>query len=145
MKGNSLMFNNTYLTVRYAETDSMGVVHHSNYPVWFEIGRTEFFKNAGFTYSRMEHLGVLMPLINLKCSFKSPARYDEEIIVKTYLSEVSKTRIRFGYEVIRKSDEKILNIGETEHVFTNKDFVPVNLQKVLPEYYSAFDNLLRKE
>ena len=69
----------SHVTVRYAETDQMGVAHHANYPVWFEIGRTDLIKEMGLSYAQVEERGVMLPLIRLSCTFKQPVRYDEKL------------------------------------------------------------------
>ena len=76
----------TEMVVRYAETDQMGIAHHSNYPVWFEIGRTDFFKKIGFPYSQIESMGILLPLTDMKCKFTKPAKYEDTIVIKTQIS-----------------------------------------------------------
>jgi len=125
----------TKLVVRYAETDRMGIVHHSNYPIWFEAGRTDFIKKLGMPYSRIEEMGVLLPLIELKCSFKSAARYEDEITVKTSVKELSYSRIVFYYEVYRNGGQTPITTGETMHAWTNADLKPVNIKKYMPEIY----------
>ncbi len=83
--------------VRYSETDQMGIVHHSNYAVWFEAGRTEFFTKLGLSIREIEKRGILLPLYEMNCRFKSPARYEDEIIVKTKLDSIAKVRVIFSY------------------------------------------------
>jgi len=73
-----MLTSETRLVVRYAETDQMGIVHHSNYPVWFEAGRTDFIKGIGLPYSKIEEKGILLPLIELKCCYRGAARYEDE-------------------------------------------------------------------
>ena len=110
----------TELIARYCETDQMGIIHHSNYPKWFEAGRTDFFKKLGLRYSKIEEEGVLLLLIDLKCSFKSPARYEDEILVRTKPVEMSCVRLSFSYEVFKKDDMSLLASGETSHAWTEK-------------------------
>jgi acyl-CoA thioester hydrolase len=137
------MVTETHLIVRYAETDKMGIVHHSNYAVWFEAGRTDFIKKAGITYSEIEQRGVMLPLIELKCKFKVPAHYEDEIVIKTRIEEMTNTRIRFYYEAVRLGDMPvILSTGETMHVWTDKNLKPVNLKKYSPELFGLFCNIL---
>lgn len=123
------------LIVRYAETDKMGIVHHSNYAVWFEVGRTDFIKKMGIPYSKIEDMGSMLPLIELKCNFISAAKYEDEVIIKTSLKEYTFTRIVFSYEAFRKIDMKKLATGETMHVWTDCELKPVNLKKHAPELY----------
>jgi acyl-CoA thioester hydrolase len=129
----------TTLTVRYAETDRMGVVHHSNYPVWFEAGRTDFIKQMGMPYSMIEQKGAMLPLLELKCSFRGFARYEDTVVVRTNIKEYTGTRLVFHYEVIRAGEGKLLTEGETMHCWTNRDLKPVNIKKFMPEVYELIE------
>lgn len=126
----------TRLTVRYAETDKMGIVHHSNYPIWFEAGRTDFIKQAGISYSDLEARGVLLPLYEVTCRFKIPAKYEDEIAVITRLKEISCVRMALAYEVINVHTNALLATGETLHAFTGSSLKPINAQRVIPEVYA---------
>jgi acyl-CoA thioester hydrolase len=120
------------LRVRYAETDQMGVVYHANYIIWFEVGRVELLRQLGFTYKEMEgqdHCRIAV--VDVKCRFKSPALYDDEILVRTHLKNVRESLIHFGYEVLRASDEMLLAEGETTHIVVGDDMQ----KKPLPEKY----------
>ncbi len=122
------------LRVRYAETDQMGVVYHSNYIIWFEVGRVELLRQLGFTYKEMErqdncHIAV----VDVKCRFKSPALYDDETLIRTHLKNVRDSLIHFGYEVLRASNETLLAEGETTHIVVGDDFQ----RRALPEKYLA--------
>ncbi len=134
--------NETRFIVRYAETDQMGIVHHSNYAVWFEAGRTDFLKNIGFSYGKIEEIGAMLPLIELKCSFKNAAKYEDEIIVKTSLKESTNTRMTFSYEVYKEGSDKVLSHGETVHVWTDLNLKPVNIKKFKPQIYELISSLL---
>lgn len=136
------MLNETKIKVRYVETDQMGVVHHSNYYHWFEVGRTEFMNQIGMSYGEVEKQGIMMPLIETHCSYKVGAKYEEELIIKTKLAEMKGVRAIFGYEVIRESDGKLLAEGSTVHTFTNEQFKPINLKKENPKMHSAFMNII---
>jgi acyl-CoA thioester hydrolase len=138
------MVSETHLVVRYAETDRMGIVHHSNYAIWFEAGRTDFIKKVGINYSEIEERGIMLPLIELKCNFKNPANYEDDIIIKTSVKEMSFTRIKFYYEVVRNIEKPvILSTGETMHVWTDKNLKPVNLKKYSPDLYELFSNFFQ--
>lgn len=130
-----MFVSETKFIVRYAETDQMGIVHHSNYPVWYEAGRTDFIRKMGMPYSKIEETGILLPLIELKCAYKGAARYEDEITVKTSIKEYSGTRIIFNYDVYRNSDPTLINRGETVHVWTNKELKPLNIKKHSQEIY----------
>ncbi|HAA25851.1 MAG TPA: 4-hydroxybenzoyl-CoA thioesterase [Ruminiclostridium sp.] len=129
------MLSQTEIIVRYQETDQMGVVHHSVYPVWFECGRTDLIKKAGITYDQMEKDGVMLPLLDLKCRFASPCFYGDTVIVKTGVKDIKPTRITFFYEVFRKGSVKPAASGETEHVWANRQLKPVNMKKYRPDLY----------
>lgn len=125
------------LTVRYAETDRMGIVHHSNYPVWFEVGRTEYIKQNGISYSEVEKQGILLPLLELKCKFINSSTYEDKIIVRTSIKSYTKTRLNFYYEVFKESNmDTPITTGETIHVWTNTNLRPINLQKYNEELYN---------
>ncbi len=138
------METKTVFTARYAETDQMGIVHHSNYAIWFEAGRTEFFKNAGVSNSSIEANGVLLPLYAMNCKFLSPAKYEDEIMVCTTLKSISRVRIEFTYRVVNVIDMKLIATGETMHAFTDKKLKPINAEKVMPDIYSVLINKIKK-
>lgn len=121
--------NETEIKVRYVETDQMGIVHHSNYFAWFEVGRTEFIKQLGMTYSEMEANGVFLPLVGCGSTFKIPARYEDELIIRTSIERLNFVKIQFKYVIIRKIDSKILAEGFTLHAFVDSNFKPINLKK----------------
>lgn len=129
------MTTETNLIVRYAETDQMGIVHHSNYPIWFEAARTDYIKKMGLSYSEIEKMGFLLPLIELSCKYKNAAKYEDEIVVKTQLKKITYTRVTFYYEVIRKSDGELLTVGETMHVWTDTNLKPLNIKKHALDIY----------
>ena len=140
-----MILSETEFTARYAETDQMGIIHHSNYPKWFEAGRTDFFKKLGVRYSKIEEKGVLLPLIDLKCTFKSPARYEDEILVRTQLIDMSCVRLTFSYEVYKKDEMILIASGETSHAWTDKLLKPVNIQKKMPELYHLLNEALQSK
>lgn len=122
----------TSLRVRYAETDQMGVAYYSNYFVWMEVGRVEYCKATGFRYRDMEEQdGVLLAVVGAECRYLSPARYDDEVIVKTWIEQANPRMIRFGYEMREASSGGTLATGETKHLFCGRDLKPVKL----PEKY----------
>jgi acyl-CoA thioester hydrolase len=129
------LWHETSLRVRYAETDRMGVVYHANYLVWFEIGRTEFCRARGFAYRDMEENGnAFLVVAESYCRYKAPAYYDDELIVRTHITELRRRSLRFGYEIIRLADGQIIAEGETGHVVTD----PSGRVITLPETYRQF-------
>jgi acyl-CoA thioester hydrolase len=128
--------NETRVRVRYAETDQMGVVYHANHFIWFEIGRVEFLRQLGFSYKDMEAAdGCFIAVVDARCRYKAPARYDEEILVRTHLKNVRESVIHFGYELIRANDGALLAEGETTHIVADAQM----RKTTIPEkYMSAF-------
>lgn len=143
------MHSKTYITVRYAETDRMGIAHHSNYPVWYEVGRTDFIRMFGISYSEMEASGVMTPLLNLTCHFGKPALYEDRLIVRTWCIHMSAARIEFAYSVKRvNSDgtEEELGYGTTEHgVVDAKTFRPCSIKKRLPALYEKLNRNIKTQ
>ena len=117
----------TTLRVRYAETDQMAVVYHSNYLIWFEVGRVELLRQLGFTYLEMEQDGMNLPVVEVKCRYKHPARYDDEITIRTRLGQMRPSLLRFHYDVVRKSDGRLLAQGESVHVVVGPDLKRTHL------------------
>ena len=111
----------TTLRVRYAETDQMAVVYYANYINWFEVGRTEMLRQMGLTYRQMEEDGLVLPVVEVKCRYKHPARYDDEITIRTWVVQLRASFMRFQYEVVRKSDGRLLAEGESVHVVVGRD------------------------
>jgi acyl-CoA thioester hydrolase len=124
--------NETQLRVRYAETDQMGVVYHSNHFIWFEVGRVELLRQLGFSYRDMESQdNCFIAVAEAKCRYRAPARYDEEVMVRTQLLNVRESVIHFGYELRRAEDGALLAEGETTHIVTDGEMKIT----ALPEKY----------
>jgi len=118
----------------------MGVVYHANHFVWFEVGRVELLRQLGFSYREMEaNDGCYIAVVDARCRYKAPARYDDEVIVRTFLRNVRESVIHFGYELVRADDNTLLAEGETTHIVTNAQLKTT----VLPEkYMKAFRELI---
>ena len=136
------MISKSIVNVRYAETDKMGIVHHSVYPIWYELARTDLSKVAGFPYSKMEEVGLMTPLVELNCKYYSPAYYDDELTVTATVSKLTPARVVFYYEVYREASDKPINTGYTVHAIVNKDMKPINTKKVFPEIYQAMEKMM---
>lgn len=104
-----------HIRVRYAETDRMGVVYYANYFVWFEVGRTEWLRDTGWSYRDMERAGIALPVIEAYCDYRQPARYDDELEIHTRATMLTPVRIRFDYEIRRPGDSAPLAAGYTVH------------------------------
>jgi acyl-CoA thioester hydrolase len=120
------------IRVRYAETDQMGIVHNANYLVWFEVGRSDFCRARGFSYKEMEEEeNALMVVAESYCRYKSPAYYEDILVVRTKVEEIRSRSLRFIYEIFRPIDETLLAEGETLHLVTDKN----KKLRSLPESY----------
>ena len=111
----------TRLRVRYAETDKMGVVYYANYFVWMEIGRTDYCKSIGFSYRDMESEDANMAVVDATCRYVAPARYDDEILVRTTVDRLSRRLVSFTYEIYNSANNKLLAEGKTVHITVGKD------------------------
>jgi acyl-CoA thioester hydrolase len=130
------------LRVRYAETDQMGVVYHSNHFIWFEVGRVEFMRQLGFTYRDLERdYACHIAVVDARCRYKAPARYDEEIIVRTHLKNVRGSLVHFGYELVRAEDGTLLAEGETTHIVIDKD---MKITAIPGKYLQVFRTAMGK-
>ena len=127
-------WHETEIRVRYAETDQMGIVHHANYLIWFETGRSELCRAKGFSYKAMEtEDDALMVVAESYCRYKSPAYYEDLITIRTRVTEVRSRSLRFFYEVHRAVDDTLIAEGETLHVVTDSN----KNVRILPEIYRS--------
>ena len=147
----------TEITVRYAETDCMGVTHHAVYPVWFEVARTDYIKNAAVSYAEMERRGVMIqgmfrsnyviiPVTGISCKYRQPSRYDDTLEITTYVTRFSPARVEFRYECRRKGSPEILTEGTSAHAFVDAEtFRPLNFRKALPDIYEKLEKEAEKD
>jgi acyl-CoA thioester hydrolase len=122
--------------VRYAETDQMGVVYYANYLVWFEVGRTDLLRQYGWSYREMEVDGYSLPVIDAQCTYRAPAKYDDEIEVRTTGGMVSAVRLKFSYEVVRPTDQEVLALGSTVHATLDRAGRPCRLPERVRALFS---------
>jgi acyl-CoA thioester hydrolase len=123
--------------VRYAETDKMGVVYYANYLVWFEVGRADLLRSLGWTYRDMEHAGVSLPVIEAHCEYHRPARYDDEIEVRTEGRMLSPVRMEFQYRVFRRDDQVLTASGRTVHAALDPNGRPCRLPQRVREVFAS--------
>ncbi|HWX54062.1 MAG TPA: thioesterase family protein [Verrucomicrobiae bacterium] len=124
----------TRLRVRYAETDKMGVVYHSHFLIWMEVGRVELLRQLGFEYSQMESAdNCHIPVVDLWVRYKAPAFYDDEIVVHTRLKNVRRSLLSFSYQVFRDAGRILLAEGETKHIIVDSKLQ----RRPLPDKYMA--------
>ena len=123
----SHVVRSTRVRVRYAETDRMGVVYYANYLVWFEVGRTEWLRETGWNYREMEREGISLPVIEAHCEYRQPARYDDEIEIRTRATLLTPARLRFDYDVVRAGDDSVSASGHTIHAALDTNGRPCRL------------------
>jgi acyl-CoA thioester hydrolase len=127
-------FTDTVIRVRYSETDQMGLAHHANYLVWFDVGSTEFCRHFGFEYERMEaEDDTFIVVAHASCRYRRPARFDNVLRIRTRAMGSQRRTVRFGYEILSETNQLIAT-GQTLHVFCNR----LGHAKSLPEKYHAF-------
>lgn len=124
--------NPTIIRPRYAETDQMGVVYHGNYFTYFEVARSDFFRQLGYTYRELEAQGIIMPVLECNCRFMRPVLYDEAIAIRTTCTWNGKIKVRFDYEIINEETEAVLASGFTLHTFVDKQLKPVRAKDLNP-------------
>lgn len=123
------------MRVRYAETDQMGIVYHSNFLLYFEIARTDYFRQFGFTYRQLEEDGVFMPVTECYCRYDISAYYDDELEITTRLEMLSRLKLRFSYEVFRIPEPRRIVEGYTIHVPVSRTGKPC---RIPADYLQAF-------
>jgi acyl-CoA thioester hydrolase len=134
-------WSETRLRVRYAETDQAGVVYHSNYLIWFEVGRVELCRDHGFNYRDLEQRAdTWLPVTEARVRYRSPARYDDEILIRTRVAELRRRAVTFAYQVLRASDGALLAEGETAHIVLSRAGRP----RVFPPEYAEKLRLRRE-
>ena len=127
--------------VYYYETDTMSVVHHSNFVRWLEEARTEYFDSAGFSYARTEALGVMSPVTEMKLEFMSFARFGDTFTVRLKMIKYTGGRFVIEFSIINQNDTVLLE-GQSTHAFVGKDYRPVSLSKVIPELHEILKRRL---
>lgn len=115
------MLNRTRIRVIYADTDAMGIVYHANYLKWFEVGRTELFRDLGIVYADWESAGITMPVTRAFCHYLLPAYYDDLIMVETEIEYVRRASIKFCNRIKREKDQTLLVTGYTVHACLNRE------------------------
>ncbi len=136
----------TEVRVRYAETDQMGVVYYANYLVWFEIGRVEVLRALGLTYGQLEsEHDCILPVVEANCRYRSPARYDDQILIEAWPAILRSFVIKFAYRIWRKQDggvqPTLLAEGETVHVICDSQMKKKTLP---PQYADALRTIMEK-
>lgn len=115
----------TKIRVRYQETDNMGVVYYGNYFVWFEVARTEYLRSFGISYRKLEEKGMYLMVASASCRYRSPARYDDEVTVQAWISEMKNSSLKYEYKL--SVEDRLIATGESVHVFTNESGRPIRI------------------
>lgn len=140
-----MFFHNEIIRPRYEETDQMGVIYHGNYITWFEQARSGFFRALGYSYKRLEDEGYWIPVIEVGCKYFSPAKYDEEVYVKTSIATYGGVRIELNYKVYDAETNRLLVEGFTKHATTDKLLRPISLKKKSPVLHEIIIKAMSKE
>lgn len=139
------MITKTDFRVPYTQVDMMGIVHHSNYVLWFEKGRRDYLRKAGISSSKIAFQGIFLPLSQIECKFKRPARFGDEILITTKILSMSLVKTVFEYEVFDKLRGKLLAKGTTVHIWTNRKIEPINIEKEAPDIYRQLKRFSESE
>ncbi|MGG7078918.1 acyl-CoA thioesterase [Clostridium sardiniense] len=132
----------TDIKVRYAETDAMAVVHHANYYIYFEVAREDLIRESGISYKDLEDKGIMMPLIETHCKYIEAAKYDDDLVVESSISELTPVKVRIEYVVRRKNDNTILATGNTLQTFVDSnEFKIVNLKRNNEDIWNKFTEI----
>ena len=117
----AVRFSESRVRVRYKETDQMGIAHHSNYIVWFEIGRTDLCRAVGFPYNEIEARGYVLVVTEVTCRFRIPFRYDDEVVIRTSVEEAASRKMKFAYELRDVTGERLHATGSSWHVWVDRE------------------------
>ena len=107
--------------VRYAETDQMGIAHHANYIVWFEIGRTDLCRQTGIPYKAIEQRGLILVVVEVVCRYRAPFHYDDDVVIRTSISEAASRRMTFAYELLDATGDRLHANGSSSHVWVDRE------------------------
>lgn len=128
--------------VRFVETDMMGVVHHSNYFRWFEMGRVEYLRQAGISLWDLMNEGIVFPITKVDCQYRAPAKFDDYILIETTMTDLSRAQMSFSYRVLKEADGSLLAFGHTQNVFTGEKNKIIRLPM---NDFQRLDALYKKE
>jgi acyl-CoA thioester hydrolase len=123
--------------VIYADTDAMGIAYHGNFVKWFEIGRTEYLRQIGYPYAKLEKEGIWLPVTEIACKYRRPALYDDLLDIVTHVDDLGGAGIVMGYEILRGESGELLAEGKTWHAVTDYTLKPIRLKRRFPELYAA--------
>lgn len=128
--------------VQYYETDKMGITHHSNYIRWMEEARADWMEQVGFSYTKMEEMGVFSPVVNIECNFVNTTTFNDEVEIEVKM--IAYTGVRLVVEYVMKKQSSIVLTGKSTHCFLNSNYRPARLKQVCPQFDEILNNLLNK-
>ena len=131
--------------INYYETDRMGIVHHSNYIRYLEEARCYFLEKIGFPYNKLEENGIMIPVLNVNCSYKNSVTFEDIIQIDVFVKEFAGVKFTVGYHVTDKKNGDVVIQAETKHCFTNNELRPIALKKHYPEFAEKLNEIKVKE
>ncbi|MFD3445672.1 acyl-CoA thioesterase [Microbacteriaceae bacterium 4G12] len=134
-----MVISEQVVDIRYAETDQMGVVYHSNYVIWLELGRTKLIEDLGLSYVKMEEDGIVSPVLDLQVTYRKAMRYGEKAVVKTWIETLNPLRVVYGYQIFNEKGDLCITASTTNILVRKDTFRPVSFKKVYPEWYEIYD------
>jgi len=137
--GDKMKKYETEIRVIYADTDAMGIIYHTNYIKWFEAGRNEFLRQIGYPYSRLEKEGIWLPVAAVTCEYKSPGKYDDILLIRSWVKSLGAATVVMAYEILRKETGELLVTGTTKHGITSPELKPIRLKKVNPDLFARLE------
>ncbi|UWG96206.1 acyl-CoA thioesterase [Dehalobacter sp. DCM] len=141
---NEYLISTIEIQLSYADTDMMGVIYHANYLKWFELGRCQLVRDAGYDYMEMETKGYYAPVYKVDATYKKAIRYGDRVFVKCWVEENQGLWTVYAYQVLNGEDE-VCAEGTTTHILVRKDnFKPVQFKKVFPEWFQRYEEIKKK-
>ena len=136
-----MIYSMTEIEARYQETDRMGVIYHGNYATWFEVARTDYIRKLGFSYADMEKEGIISPVIDLQIQYKKSVFYPEKVTIKTWVSQYSRLRSVYKYEIYNEKGELATTGSTTLICIKDENFRPVRLDRFFPEWHVVYSKV----
>lgn len=130
--------------INYYETDKMGVVHHSNYIRFLEEARCEFMNEVGLSYSKLEEMGIMIPVLSVNCTYKRHVTFDDTIVINFAIVEFTGVRMTVEYTITNKETDEVIMTAETKHCFTDSNLKPISLKRPYPEIYEKYEKIIEK-
>ena len=128
--------------VQYYETDRMGITHHTNYIRWMEEARLDFMEKTGWSYQKMEEIGILSPVLAVDCKYKNSTTFYDEVVIEVGIKAFKGVRLIMEYSMRKKGEDTLVLTGTTEHCFMDREYRPMRLEKKFPELYHTIMELL---